>query len=112
MTSSTTTDDDGTAPAPAAIAELQSVIDLKRARYHQLRNELDALGPELRRYESALRLLTVRSAKPGGGRESGPLASPGPGEGRRRTQNRAPIERSRGRIASRLSTGNPAGPRC
>jgi len=31
------------------------VIDLKRARYHQLCNELDALGPELRRYDSMLR---------------------------------------------------------
>jgi len=58
MTSSTMADSNATALTPATIAELQSVIDLKRARYDQLCNELDALAPELRRYESALRRLT------------------------------------------------------
>jgi hypothetical protein len=66
MTSSTMTDNNGIAPATAAIAELQSVIALKRARYDQLRNEVDALGPELRRYESALRrLLTLQTVHSG-----------------------------------------------
>jgi len=49
------TNNNRNAPTTIAVAELQSVISLKRARYNQLRDELDALGPELCRYESALR---------------------------------------------------------